>query len=505
MKYIFNEDNTKSITERILQINNIDKKDLDISNFNVDYDLEIVNSFNEKLLSNKDKRFFIVGDYDCDGICSTAIIKKLFDDLGIKNNYYIPSRTKQGYGLSIEIVKTAYENKFDCILCVDNGIVADDALIYARSIGIVTFVLDHHEYQNKPKCDYFLHPNLFEDKYSNMCAAGLCCLVSNSIRRDEFSMALGGLATLADMVSIFNYNRYLACEMLKIVKQGKINSINLLLGRNEITYNNLSFNVIPKINAVSRLDDLMNVNYVVKFLLADAKEAIHYFDKIENINNARKNYSSQMYNTATRLIDDSTNLIVIKDDSFKEGLCGLVANRIMDSYKKPTIVFAQIGDKLKGSGRSILGFNIYEYLNGCKELFDTFGGHELAVGLSMPVDKFDSFINYINNNPIVIEEPNVDVIVVDQNNINFDLLDELKSLEPFGSNFKEPLIALRKPVYASKYVVANKYPKFDINDNLSAISFNTNFINKDFEYMIGRIKQDSYDQDKLSFVIEDLV
>lgn len=505
MKYIFNEDNTKSVTEKILQINNVTYDDLDISNFIVDYNLDIVKAFIDKLLSNKDKRFFIVGDYDCDGICATTIMKKLFDDLGIANNYYIPSRTKQGYGLSNDIVNTAHDNGFDCLLCVDNGIVANDALSYAKQLGMITYVLDHHEYQDEPMCDYYLHPNLFENKYLDMCASGLCALVSNSIREDEFTTALGGLATLADMVSIFNYNRYIVSEMLRIVKHTRITPIHLLLGRNDVTYTNISFNVIPKINAVSRLDDLMNVNYMVKFLLADEKEAIKYFDKIETINDARKNYSSQMYTTATRFIDDKNKFIVIKHDEFKEGLCGLVANRIMDSYKKPCIIFAQVGDTLKGSGRSVPGFNIYEYLKGCNELFETYGGHELAVGLSLNISNYDKLLEYINTHPIEHDDPSMDCIVIDENKVNFNLLNELDALEPFGTNFKQPLIALHKPSYQSRYVVANKYPKFDINDNLSAISFNSNFINKDFEYMIGKVKKDSYDTNKLSFVIEDLV
>ena len=151
-----------------------------------------------------------------------------------------------------------------------------------QQLGIKVFIIDHHEYVDEPNCEAYLHPSLFIDKYKDMCAAGISCLLSNSVRKDDFSTCLGGLATLADMVSVFNYNRYLLKQMISIIKQGNINPINLLLGDNEVTYDNLHYNVIPKINAVSRLDDLMNVNYVVKYLLSNDNECFDYFNKIFN-------------------------------------------------------------------------------------------------------------------------------------------------------------------------------------------------------------------------------
>lgn len=505
MKYVFDEDYNSTIEDRILRINNITYSDIDISNFSVDYNIEIINKFKELILSYKDIKFLIVGDYDCDGICATTIIKKLFDDIGINSNYYIPSRSKEGYGINNGIVDNAYNNGFNCIFCVDNGIVASDSLAYAKKLGLHTFIIDHHEYQTEPDCDSFLHPNLFSKDYKMMCAAGLSCLFSNSFREDEFTIALGGIATLADMVPLFGYNRYLAKTMVEIVSIGNIDPINLLLDHQEVNYTNIQFNVIPKINAVSRLDDLMNVNYVVKFLLSDLDEARKYYASIETINNARKDYSTKMYNSATRLIDYNSKFIVIKSNEFKEGLCGLVANRIIDNYRKPTLVFSESGGILKGSGRSVEGFNIYEYLSKCSDLFDTFGGHELAVGISMKVENFDLFMKYIDTHEISIIEPVKDVLVIDSDDANNELLDRISSLAPYGTGIKEPLLAFKNVKYQSRYVVANKYPKFEINDILSAISFNPNFINKEFEYMIGRVKIDNYYKNKLSFVIEDLV
>ena len=503
MNYTINNDN-KPIIERILSINNINETDLDVSNFNVDEHIEVIDKFKQELIDNKNESFLIVGDYDCDGICATAIMKKLLDSLKIKNNYYIPSRSKQGYGLNNEIVNNAKNNNFTCLICVDNGVVATDSLKLCKEYGIKVFIIDHHEYVEEPECQCLLHANMFETKYADMCAGGLCCLLANSFKYDEFNDLYGGLATLADMVKVFNYNRYLIKKMLEIVKQGNITAINYLLGKNSVNYQSIQFNVIPKINAVSRLDEYMNVNYVVKYLLASDDECLKYFDKIEYINKARKDYSNSMYEKAISQIDINDNIFILADESFKEGLCGLVANRLLSNYGKPNIVFSIINDELKGSGRSSAGFNLYEYLSGCKDLFNNFGGHGQAVGLSISKDNYALFKEYIKKHPIKCEEVTKDVLYLDSDNVNKQLIEDIDSLRPFGTGFIEPLIALNNE-YQSKFIISNKYPKFIINNDLSAISFNSDFINKEFDYMIGRVNDDNYRKGKLSFVIEDLI
>lgn len=505
MKYLFDEDINKSLTDRILKLNNLNKESIDITNFRVDYSLDIINSFKEKLLSYKDKRFLIVGDYDCDGICATTIIKKLLDDLGIKNNYYIPSRLKEGYGLNDGIIKKAIDNHFDCLFLVDNGIAAKKQLQLANDSGLIVFIIDHHEYQEDPMCEAFLHPNLFPDEYSYMCAGGICSLVSNSFEENDFVTALGGLATIGDMVSVFNYNRYISLRAQKIIGDKKIEPFNYLLGNLEPSFLNIEFSVIPKINAVSRLDDLLNVNYVVRFLLSSGRECREYYAMIENINEVRKNFSKQMYEQSLSMINEDDNIIVISSDKFKPGLCGLVANRLLENYKKPIIVFSQDGDKLIGSGRSTPGTNFYDYLKGAESLFEAYGGHELAVGITLKQDNFDAFMAYINGYELKYDEPYVDVIVVDQNKVDINTLIEIDSLEPYGTDFKLPLFAIKNENTLSKTMAGGKYPKYNLNRYFSAISYNNKLDDSDFKYMIGKLRKDKYYDDKLNLIIEDLV
>jgi len=502
MKYLYNEEQD-SIINRILKINNVELNKLDVSDFTLDFDLPILKEFKDKLLALKDKRFLIVGDYDCDGICATTIIKKLLDSLNINNNYYIPSRSKEGYGINDSIVQKAIDNNFEVILMLDNGIVANKQIALANENNIKTLVIDHHEYSELPNCEAILHPNLFNEKYSDMCTGGLTALLALCFYEDDLFYAYGGLATLADMVSVFNYNRFLLKKMLEVLKTGKIYQINYLLGKNEISYESLAYNVIPKINAVSRLDDYYNVNLVVRYLLADQEYCVNNYGNIEQINSMRKDFTSKMSDLAISMIDLNKDYIVLMSKDFKEGLCGLIANRLLGIYNKPVIILALKDNELKGSGRAPSDINIYEYLNKL-DIFTTFGGHSQAVGLGLNLSEYPKLIEYFETNPIETKEIVKDVISINVEDIDMKLINEIESLQPFGTDFKEPLFVLKEVAYQKKYLIQNKYPKFVLNENVEAISFNSGFINREFRDMLGYLKKDNYHKNKVSFTIEDL-
>lgn len=504
MNYVFH-DSKEDLKTRVCQINQVKEEELDVSSFHVDHDMPVLKDFREKLLSFRDLKFFIVGDYDCDGICSTLIMKKLFDDLGIASNYYIPSRFKEGYGISKKIVDTAKEHGFDAVLCVDNGIVADEQLRYASSLGLKTFVIDHHEYLDPPFADVWMHPSLFEEKYDDMCASGLCCLLSNSIRADELTTVYGGLGTLADMVKVLGYNRYLMKEMLKIINEKTIFPISYLSKQKQFDFETLSFDVIPKINAVSRLDEMMNVNYVVRYLIDNSPGCMKYLNKIEEINTVRKDLSRQMSALATRIADLNRDVIVVRSDRFLEGICGLIANRLMFEYDKPVIVLAEKDGMLKGSGRSPKGSDLHSYLKVKEDLYETFGGHAQAVGISMKEEAYAQFMEYIASCAMERQPQSRDVLCFKKDEIGFDMLEQLNELKPFGNGFEEPLFSIEDPSYLRKFLVSSSYPKFVLNDQLEAISFNPRHGDKSFERMIGHLKRDSYRPDRLSFVIEDLL
>ena len=499
MEYIFHQGD---FYKEILKINNVNEDDLNIDRFfNEQYDEENILLFKEKLLSFKDKKILLVGDYDCDGICATAIIKRLLNHLDIKHSYYIPSRS-DGYGLSEMIVKMAKKNNYDVIMALDNGVCANDALDLAKKLDIKVLIIDHHEYKDIPDCEAFIHPNLLKKDYQNLSAGALSYLFSAYFYDDELSLVYGGLSTLSDMVGVLNYNRYLIKRMMDILKSEDIYEINLLNDNKEIDYNSLSFNVIPKINAISRMG--YNANVLVKYMLGSKEECINLLPSINKINDYRKKETEREFNIAKSLINENDDFYILISKEFKEGLCGLLANKIVSEYNKPCLVFNESDGLLKGSGRSKEDINLYEYLSNKKDIFKTFGGHNQACGLVLLKEDLNKLLEYINNEKIKTSEYKKDVIDVEIEDIDFVLYEKLLNLMPFGTDLKEPLFRINNFTYSKKIMMAYKYPKYLVNDILSAISFKSKNNKDDFSSVIGYLKKDNYHKNQLSILIEDL-
>ena len=499
MEYIFHQGD---FYNEVLKINNINEDDLNINRFyNEQYDEESILLFKEKLLSLKEEKILLVGDYDCDGICATSIIKRLLNHLDIKHNYYIPSRS-DGYGLSEAIVNLAKKNNYGVIMALDNGVSASAALDLAKKLDIKVLIIDHHEYIDVPDCYCFIHPSLLKKDYQNLSAGALSYLFSTYFYKDELSLVYGGLSTLSDMVGVLNYNRYLIIRMMGILKSKDIYEINLLNDNKELDYNSLSFNVIPKINAISRMG--YNANVLVKYMLGTYEECLNLIPSINKINDFRKKETEREFNIAKTLINENDDFYILISKEFKEGLCGLLANKIVSEYNKPCLIFNESDGLLKGSGRSKEDLNLYEYLSNIKDIFKTFGGHNQACGLVLLKEDLDKLLKYINEEKIEVNEYKKDVIDVELEDIDFDLYEKILSLMPFGIDLKEPLIRINNFTYSKKIMMAYKYPKYLVNDIFSAISFKSKNNKDDFSSVIGYLKKDNYHKNQLSILIEEL-
>lgn len=499
MEYRYHQGN---LLDNIYLINNIQKSDLEIDRFdNINYHQSLFD-FKDKLLTLKDKHILIVGDYDCDGICATTITKRLLEHLGINNSYYIPSRIDEGYGLSEKIVSIAHKHHYDVIITVDNGVSAISSISLANSLGIKVMIIDHHEYVDIPDCYGFIHPNLLDKDFNKLSAGALCYLLSTLFYEDDYSLVLGGLSILSDMVGVLNYNRYLLKKMMNVLNTSDMYQIKLLNGAS-IDYDSLSFNAIPKINAVSRMG--YNANILVKYFLSDRDECIKLLDSINKINDYRKNETKSECDLALSMLNRKDKLALIVSSEFKEGICGLIANRISLNYDVPCIVFSKKDGLLKGSGRSRENFNIYEYLLDTKELFTSFGGHGQACGVCLDESKLDDLKAYINTHKLNMLDYHKDVISVDQGDIDLDLFEKIDSLKPFGIDFKEPLIHIKDFEYKSKFLIKNKYPKFTVDNKLTAISFNEYDSYRQFNDIYAYIRKDDYHQGALSLLIDDVL
>lgn len=499
MKYNLIE--TDNIIDTIYKLNGIEENMLD-KQYDFIVNDEVFLNFKEKLLNDRELKFLIVGDYDADGICATTIIKKLFNYLNIDSNYIIPSRIKQGYGLNEEIVNMAYNNGFNCLMLLDNGIVCNKEIELAYSLGLKVYIIDHHEYETLPKAEAIIHSKIVEDKYQNLSAGGLAFVLSSTFYEDDLSIVLGGLSTISDMMKVTDFNRYLIKEMMKLLNSSNIYQMNYLNESNRYDYESLSFNVIPKINALSRMEPMGDPNKLVRYFLSDEKTCFLAVEQINYVNEKRKLYTKEMTKIAYELLDDK-EIEVIASSEFQEGLCGLVCNKLVHDINRPIIVLTLKEGIYKGSGRSTEGFNLYEALKDFKH-YDSYGGHEGAIGLSLKEEYYQEFLDYVAQIDYLTKEKTSDVLLVDESLINLDLIEKLNRLKPFGDGFKEPMFGITNNNY-KKYIVSNRFAKYQIRNDLSAISFNESFKDVKANIFIGSIREDSYKKNSIQMLIEDLL
>jgi len=492
-----------SITNTILNINKIDKNDLDVSNFNYDFNQECLKEFKDKINEYKDLKFYIVGDYDVDGIFSTVIITRLLSNLNIDYKFYIPSRSVDGYGINKRIIDNALDYDFNVLFLLDNGVSANEEINYAKEKGLKIIVIDHHEYSIKPNVDALIHPSLLSDDYDDACTGGLSLLLAESFYRDDLNTILGGVASVADMVKVFKYNRFIMKEAIRLLNSGLFNSFNLLNKKNNFTFDDLSFSIIPKINAVSRMDK--NPNKLIYYFSYNDKNQNELIKEIEIINNERKDETTKMINIIDENIDLSKRVLVISNDEFKEGLCGLAATRINAITKKPVLILSHKNGMYKGSGRSNDTLGIYEYLYPKKDIFETFGGHLGALGLSIKEENFNKLLDYIENtNYDAIEEEKI-ALNIDLEDVSINTIEEIEKLKPFGTGFKEPAYCLSNFNITNSILVSNKYPKYVLDNKYEAIYFKGNEIDLNFKGIIAKMQKDNYHKDKVSIIIEEMI
>ena len=505
MKYSFSN-SSLNLKERIIgSYSSFDYDDIFNNDFVIDYNQEALIKGREVFLNLKGSKVLIIGDFDCDGICATTIIKDLLDHLGIASNYYIPSRFNEGYGLSLSHVQKAIDYNFDVLLTVDNGIVANEAIKKAKEANIKTIIIDHHEYDELPDADYILHGRLLKREYEKACASGLCYLLSSMFKSDDKILALSGIATNADMVEVFGYNRHLIKMAKKILNEGNIKAINAISGKKaNYTYDDLSFLVASKINSISRIDKGSNVNILPKYLLEeDDIKLLDGADKIKKINNLRKDLSDVMSKKALTLVDDS-DFCVIYDEYFLEGLCGLVANKVAKNIHKPCLILAPGKDLIKGSARSVDDFDILHHLKNFETYFETLGGHKQAAGVALKKEALASFIKEIKATPCSYEDKMVNCIPLYDDELNDDTLNLLIKMQPFGTGFEEPLFYLDNVNVKSRYLIKQMYTKFQFDNGLGAISFKRDDYDLSFSRVVGYLKEDSYRKNHLSMQIQAL-
>lgn len=413
------------------------------------------------------EKVFVGGDYDADGICATAIMKKTLDLLKITNGYYIPDRFREGYGLSKETVNLAYRKGYRLIITVDNGVKAHEALKEAKKLGMDVIVTDHHRIEEEVEADLIVHPDHMEDIYENLCGAGVALQLSMRLvgMRDDL-IALAAIASIGDVMPLWKETRKIVQEGMEIMKHRVPRSVaSMFRPGSTVNWTSIAFQIVPKLNSVGRMNDLSNVNTLVSFLLSEDPEAIHrYVHQLDHVNDVRRQLSETQTRMAESMITDE-DMLVIYHDKFHEGICGLIAGRLANTYHKPALVLARHDDQIKGSGRSVEGFDMFDFFSKFDEL-SSFGGHEQAVGVSLASQKLEDFKAHVRQAmknvqlKEVSEEKNA--IAIRSDEITMDEIMDLMRFEPLPRDFNAvfaitdaEVLTVKETDKVIKYTIAN--------------------------------------------------
>lgn len=439
-------------------------------------DMEQAVSILQEKIHNR-KKIRILGDYDIDGIQSVYILYSALKKCGAKVDYAIPDRITDGYGVNERLIQQAQEDGVDTLLTCDNGIAAEKEIALAKEIGMTVIVTDHHEvpYEETeegekifhiPGADAVVNPKQPDCPYpfKKLCGAAVALKLVQVLYEEmgfQPEEALkyienAAFATVGDVMDLMGENRILVREGLKALNCTQNYGMRALAARNQIELGHIKayhigFVLGPCLNASGRLD---TAKRALELLLAEnEKLAAEYAGDLYDLNVSRKEMTEQGVEKAAEIVEqmgsDRDKVLVIYLPDCHESLAGIIAGRIRERYHRPVFILTPSGEEVKGSGRSIEAYSMYEEMSKCKELFTKFGGHPMAAGLSLPKEHVELFGRRLNENTVLTEEDLQGKIVIDVpmplDYITKSLIEEFGILEPFGK-------ANEKPVFADKNI-----------------------------------------------------
>ena len=399
----------------------------------------------------ENKKIFIYGDYDADGIMSVSILVKMFSYINYPVAYHIPNRYIDGYGLTLKRSQEIVESGYDLLITVDNGVTAFEGIEYAKEHGLTVLVFDHHQPDEVlPKADYFLHPVISEFGDVATSAGFVTLMFSMHFlgRLDHYLATLSAISLVSDMMPLVSYNRNLLRLVIKMYQEESYRCIDLLKEKDAFNEISIGMKIAPKINAIGRLiDEDMYLSRTVEFFTSDDDNLLlNYNDWINEVNNKRKEMTKEAVENS-KDIDVSSDAIVAIINQ-KEGVIGLIANYFVKKYCKPTIIFAldASGECYKGSCRAPKGFNVVDTFNEMGDLLQACGGHAMAGGCTIKKEDYEAFKKTFSNlaKESVYETEEERVIPLYINDINYDNYLLVESFSPFGENWPAPRFKLSR-------------------------------------------------------------
>ena len=460
-----------------------------------------------KAINNKEK-LLIYGDYDVDGITSTTVLKKYLMDRGISVDTYIPNRLHEGYGLNKKAIDTIKERNIDLIITVDCGISAIEEVDYAVRLGMDIIVTDHHEVGEKlPNALAVIDAKRKDNTYPFRALAGVGVVfkliqalsIKLEIKPEEYLkyLDLVCVGTISDIVPLEGENRTIAKLGLMLIKVTRNLGLRELIkssGYKEIDSNTISFGVAPRINACGRMGH--EEEALKLFLAEDLESATKITKELNEYNTLRQSTEKAIYEEAVQQIEknhlDANNSIVLGGKGWHHGVIGIVSSKVTDKYYKPSILLSFEDNIAKGSGRSVPGFDLYEGLAKCEDLLEKYGGHSMAVGLTLKKENLENFKERFEQ---IAKEKNikelVPIIYIDDElklkDINMDLVKSISILEPFGEANKVPLFLIRNlKIDSIRALSEGRHLKLTLRDEnfvINAIGFELGYLAE--EYRIG--------------------
>ena len=413
----------------------------------------------------KKERILIIGDYDCDGICATAILYKYLLTRYARTKYFLPNRDADGYGLTIELVEKLHKRfSPQLVITVDCGISCPDEIARAKELGIDCIVTDHHSIPVRvPEC-ITINPKLQNQEYpfNELCGAGVSLKLVQALEEYKMNSREAGveemlkyidlatLATVADIVPLRDENRIIVHEGLKRINANSNPAISAL-ARSSSVYGpiksqDISFKLGPKINAAGRMG--VAKRGLDLLLEKDEKRIDETIKSLGDLNLSRQKITSKITTEAERQIIeknlDKNNILIVYKENWEGGVLGIVAARITDRFNKPSIVLSKNGDTWKGSARSVRGINMVELISKFSGLLSTFGGHMMAAGLSIPSENLVSFeaaiLDHVNNMVISGVDESLYDFSIQKDEIAIPFIKELELLEPIGCENPAPIL-----------------------------------------------------------------
>ena len=461
-----------------------------------------------KAIENKEN-ITIYGDYDVDGITSITVLKSFLNDIGVETNTYIPNRLIEGYGLNKEAIDKISKKGCNLMITVDCGISAIEEIEYANSLGIETIITDHHEAGNEiPKAIAVIDNKRKDSKYPFRELAGVGVVfkliqaigITLKLKEESYLKYLDivCIGTISDIVPLVDENRVIAKLGLLLVAQTKnigLRSIINSSGYNKIDSNTISFGVAPRINACGRMGKAEEA--LELFLSKDKNEVNELTNKLNDHNRKRQETEKTIFENAVEKIKeehlDENKAIIVGGENWHHGVIGIVSSKITEMYFKPSILFSFEEDGIgKGSGRSIPGFDLHEALMKCSDTIEKFGGHSMAVGITVKKDNLEKFKKEFEQ---IATQSKIDEIIpiinidakVDLSDIDKEMVESLKQLEPFGEANKMPVFAFKNlKIDSIRALSEGKHLKLTLKDNnyiINAIGFNIGYLAN--EYRIG--------------------